>query len=663
MAFFAVGLMVAFLIPSGLQRLNNRQSQARAKMGDQTLTYGDFDRASVDWRILRENVHTYSPFGGQPIPLLYSLGNPSPQRLAIITGHVPSYQFQNAPVAPVEIVGNPLTFLLLLKEAQTAGIVISDQRLDGEMADRVSAPPSADPAADARIREAVRDFMMVQASYERIASQVKTSDPMLQRAMAERFVRLSADLSVFDGAASSYPSTSQPATAGTTQPATRSAIPSPADLKAQFEKYSTTPPNHPTRDNPFGFGYRIPDRVKVQTISVTRDQLKAVIEKTRTPDKWDVAARTYFYTHKDEFPASQPTSMPSLNAGYDLSAMPTSQPGKRKFDSLTAEQKKESLDKAMEPEIAALSGRIVAFLNDRFTADYTKSKPATTQPITTQPTTGYLSYSYLEQIAASVQKQFNILPTVEDHAQWLDQETASSLPGLGQALSSDRASFATLAMGAQPFHQGHDDDEGLALYQFSSPLRDFNDNLYLFRITAAQVNHTPTSMDEVLPQLLIDVQKQRATDTATQQAKLLLDTAVKDGFAAAAHAAGKSVLPVGPIDLQTAAYGSIPGFEVAPADRLPFLRGLGNLLSSPMRDSQNHPLGTILLPNSEQVLAVNITAAPIQTSFNREFTDELSVRVISTIDMASAIQRAWFSFEGVSKRVDYVGERPDQRAE
>jgi hypothetical protein len=665
MAFFAVGLMVAFLVPTGLQQINDRTDQPRAQMSSGPITYGEFERAHGDWDILRSNVHTYSSFGGPPVPLLLSLGNPSPQRLAILSGQVPAYQFPNAPLAPAEIVGNPQTFLLLWKEAVAAGIIISDQRLDEALATQIIAQKGGTPAADRRIREAIRDFMMVEASYNRIAGQAKTSAPMLERAMVNHFVRLSADVAIFDGAGSM--ATSMPATGATTEPAAAtgpsavSGILSPDAIQAQFKKYADTPPNLPTEANPFGFGYRIPDRVKVQTLAITHDQLKSVVEKTRTADKWDVAARTYFYTHLSEFPSTQPTSLPSLNAGFDMSAMPTSQPGERKFDDLSAEQKKDALEKAMEPEIDALAGRIVAALNDQFATDFAAAKPST-QPATTGPTDGFTSYHYLEQAAADIQKRFKILPTVEDHAQWVDQNNAPAMPGIGQATTSDGTSFTALAMGARPLHVGHEDDTGLRLYEFSRPLRDFNENLYLFRVTDAQMSHMPATVDEVLPQVLMDVQKQRAADAATTQAKALVDAAAKTGFHDAAGAAGKSVVPVGPVDPQTR-FGSVPGLNIDPADRVPLLRGLGALLSSTTRDPQGRPLGTILLPASNQVLAVNITAAPVRSTPNGEFQDLLSVRVITNLELASALQREWFSFDGVAKRVDYVGERPDQRAE
>jgi len=656
MAIFAVVLMVAFLLPAGFQQMTSRDDDAvRTYMGDTPITVGDIRRASNAWDILNQEVQAITSFG-ETVPLLVTLGNPAPSKLIpLMQGQRPQSVSQ---MLPAQFVGNPTTFMLLWKEAQAAGIRVSDERLDEIMAMKsdIVIRKEIDPRSLPAVREAIRDFLMVQASYARVSDAAKASEPLRRRAMASRWVRISADIASFDAAPAGIPTT---AATGTTAP-------SDDRLKAHFEKYADQLSGAVSETNALGFGYRVPDRVKLQTLAITNDQLKSAVEKSRTPHQWNVESVKYFYNNPSEFPDASvtPTSLPTDSSPFDLrTPVATTGPTtKRTFDSLTADQKKQAMDRVLAPEIAALSTKITAYINDRFSRDYVAAKPATqptTGPVASPTTLTYMTYGYLEGVAGDVQKQFGVLPSVADHGNWLDGTGVGLLPGISMAGTQTGTAFPQAVFRAQPFVDGQATTGARPrLHEFSLPLQDFSGGLYYFRLTGADRAHRPTSMDEVRPQVAIDLARQDAADTAVTAAKALLTEAAKSGFGPAATTVGKPVVSVGPLDMT--GYSPVLGLDIPDADRTPFFRGLGQILSSATRDPAGKPLGTILLPTSRKVLAVNITSAPLELPTDETFTAEQITTSATESDLNTIVQADWFSFDGVSKRVNYKGEKPEQ---
>ncbi|HEV7298660.1 MAG TPA: hypothetical protein VGN72_04785 [Tepidisphaeraceae bacterium] len=653
-AVFAVVLMIAFLMPVGMQQMSDNTGVARAYMGDEAITVGDYQRARSDWDILLNQVTTTTMMG-QPVPLLLSLGDPSPQRLAELTGLIQPNPYSNTPPAPIEIIGGPDTFLLLLKEAEAAGITVSDERVDLALASDYRLRSAVDAGETTRTREAIRDFLMVEASYARVAGVAKSTQPMRQRLLARGLARINADIVSFSSAPAGIPTTAAVATTA----------PSQQDLQALFDKYADVPVGLMSETNPLGFGYQVPDRVKVQTLSINRDQLVAAIEKTRSPYDWGVAARKYFLLNKAEFPAAEPTTVPSPTTGFDLSAAPAAtRPTERSFSDLPPEQQKQATDRVMEPEIAALSAKINTYLTDRFTKDYAAAGPATqpttattTASATTPPADGYPSYGYLEQVAQDVQKQFGVLPSVTNHADWLDRTAARALPNIGGAMLSDSSiDFASLVFAGEPFTTT---SAGLRMKQFSQPLEDFQGNLYYFRVTDAEPKHRAPSLESVLAQVQRDAALKKAADAAREAANALIETAKAGTLESVAQQQGREVTAVGPVNPGNQ-FEQVPGLDLADtADRAAFLSGVWSVLSSETRDAQGRPLGMITLPTSRQVLAVNVTSAPVEPTSDGAFTDQISAALFETSQRSAALQQDWFSFDGVSKRINFKGDRPD----
>lgn len=73
-------------------------------------------------------------------------------------------------------------------------------------------------------------------------------------------------------------------------------------LQQQFEKYNAAIPGNPTQDNPFGFGYRLPERVQLEYMIVLMEDVEKQIEKQTAE-----ALEEYYSRNMDQFTTSLPS--------------------------------------------------------------------------------------------------------------------------------------------------------------------------------------------------------------------------------------------------------------------------------------------------------------------------------------------------------------------
>jgi hypothetical protein len=73
-------------------------------------------------------------------------------------------------------------------------------------------------------------------------------------------------------------------------------------LRQQFEKYNAAIPGNPTQDNPFGFGYRLPEGVQLEYMIVLMDDVEKQIEKPTAE-----TLEEYYSRNIDQFTTSEPS--------------------------------------------------------------------------------------------------------------------------------------------------------------------------------------------------------------------------------------------------------------------------------------------------------------------------------------------------------------------
>jgi hypothetical protein len=80
-------------------------------------------------------------------------------------------------------------------------------------------------------------------------------------------------------------------------------VPSESDMQAQFEKYKAMLAGQVSEANPFGFGYKLPDRIQAEYIVVKLDDIQTIVKKPTRQE-----AETYYQQNREtQFTTQVPT--------------------------------------------------------------------------------------------------------------------------------------------------------------------------------------------------------------------------------------------------------------------------------------------------------------------------------------------------------------------
>lgn len=77
--------------------------------------------------------------------------------------------------------------------------------------------------------------------------------------------------------------------------ADKSATPSPADLTAQFDQYKAFSPGQASEANPYGFGYKLPDRVQLECLALDLTEVATTVEKPTSEE-----TETYYQQNRED---------------------------------------------------------------------------------------------------------------------------------------------------------------------------------------------------------------------------------------------------------------------------------------------------------------------------------------------------------------------------
>lgn len=648
LAVFAAGLMIVFILPSTCgQRMNEREDPVIAYAGKDKIRASEIGAARADWDMLRR-IPIRSPMIAQqmgmpwyqPIPYAYQLGT-----------------------LAMEIEQTPELFLLLQKDADRAGIKVAPDRVDSAMRE-INISPNISAEERQRWRRAIEAFLRVKSLHDRVTSNVKISGPVVAHQLAQNAQEVKLNLVEFATDAGAA-STTAPTTAPTTQ-----------ELEAHFQKFANRPADLPST-NPavLTFGYQRPDRVKLQYLAISKDQVRESVRKSKAPYDWEVLAQRYYISHQQEFPVTQPVTRPATSTTTQATqptqpataavTRPATKPTTRPF----AEVREDVMKRVMDPEVEKLTQQIRDAIVKRMAADWEKQRPATnpaTNPATTQPG-GYGSFAYLEQLAADIQKEFGVLPAVTSKSEWLSADELVKLPGIGSARGrTSGQSFANYVLqSAEPFMpvpQKADAAAVLSVLEPSQPIEDFDGNVYLFRLTDAQRAHPPTSLAEVRDQVETDFRASRAFEKAVEDARKFLDAAKKNGLAKAAAEAKKLVVATGTIS--RGMYGmpptTIPNYPTSAPSVGAVAAQAYRLLGQASPDAP-HPLVLIELPDEKKVVVAELgevtSLIPEETAY---YTRNMFAHQMAFKE-AQDLAAEWFNEDAVKARLGYRAVNEDDQ--
>lgn len=655
LAAFSALLMIVFFLPSQMKNGHAATRRAVGAIGKQPVYADEMAQATSDWRLLTR-VEAVLPY----LSDLYG-GNSRPWQL-----REAPYVLKLGPALAGEIEGHPDLYFLLQREAADRGIAVSNDQVENVLTNELYVPganPPQHPAPDIigentyrALHDAVARFLPVAILHDQTVQSVTVTQPMWDHAVADEFQLVK--LAIVEFPASEFAKT---ATAPTAQ-----------QLQNQYDKFKNAVAGQPpTKENPFGFGYELPQRIKLQYLTIPHQQVQQAVLASRSPYDWEVDARVYYYAHQADFvraappmpkpaPATQPATTQSVKASTTapstgpttapaVAETPTSQPTTRPF----TEVKSEIMDKVLADPTAALEQKIQSAIANRLAADFAEhSLTPTTSPATTEPTTGFASKNYLDTVALDIQKQFGVLPQVTQVGQWTDREAALRLSGIGSSNAAEKLftdyAFGEPAAPTTPPTTAPSQPSGPALLEPSAPLKDSSDNVYIFRVTARDPAHSPP-LSQQLAQVQADYRLSAGYDAAVSAAKKLLENAQTKGLVAAAKADNRPVIT--PAPFQPGDF--ISDYPLKYDSQSELGRKAEELLTQ--ASSQNpHPLTVVELPADRKVVAIQLLGVVSHIPSDQMYLLELTRTRLEAQRLREQVSHDFFNYDAVKTRLNYV---------
>jgi len=310
-AVAVVGLMVVFIGGSALRTTcgysGPRAGKAVALFGNENkITIADIRRANQELAILRQiradlMLRSRDIHGIFLSELLFSESKISPMLIASLKQTIRNNQLR---ISDEQILNmskktetDEIYWHLLKKEAESAGIAVSNEVTAGAL--RQIIPKLFEGASYAQV---INGFINRGISEETVLSAFAELFSVLQYASIacsnEELTRTQISRLVSDELQTMN---TQFVRAEAELFADEQAEPDESRIKELFEKYKAYYPGEVSKDNPYGFGYKLDNRVQLEYIIVTLDDIRKIVETPTQQDK-----ERYYLAHVNEFTEQRP---------------------------------------------------------------------------------------------------------------------------------------------------------------------------------------------------------------------------------------------------------------------------------------------------------------------------------------------------------------------
>lgn len=260
----------------------------------------------------------------------------------------------------------------------------------------------------------------------------------------------------------------------------------------------------PGEGKPYGFGYRYPDRVRMEYLEIPFARLmsRAVVGEADALD--------YYNKHQDQFPveaAVGATTAPAPEA-------PKVKPYLQVRPQIMEQLRREAAHKLGQQVVKAIQARIADAERTLLVKDGVKQVPADWKG------------PNLEQIAGEVAKdaRLGVMANYVHRAGWATLTELAGLDGIGDAeLPMERGQPASLAEYVRSARElGHHQDNRLAPLSLqmglaSLPMESPDGSVYLFRLTAVEPAHSPELVDGAIPAEIEPVVRKHFVQRAAYQ--------------------------------------------------------------------------------------------------------------------------------------------------
>ena len=280
--------------------------------------------------------------------------------------------------------------------------------------------------------------------------------------------------------------------------------------------------NTPRGEGDHGFGYKLPNRFKVEWMQIPADAIKAA---TKVSDAFSSREQRKFWRRNEtdpRFPAiGESSTVPEVVSNAYLEEL---------TNKTRAKISRTASDKLREPRRGLDENNGFYVLPDNW--DDIK-----------------LDY---ESLSSVLQNEFTLpLPEYGSIATWTQAGNANNVPVIGSALATNLGSlplnFETLISSAKEF-----DENGLYRIQtgVSSPILETQDGgIVVFRITQSDPSRAPKNLDEVREKVTYDLGRIARWKTLQAESNLIEEFAREKGMLATSIEYGTTVNPPQPVSM------------------------------------------------------------------------------------------------------------------
>jgi len=377
-----------------------------------------------------------------------------------------------------------IRWLLMIEEAEQQGIYSSTAHAQQILqAWQISDEQIIDiknqiRGTDAFIYQALRHWQMVMQLQQMVAGTNRVSEPAM-RAFA-RNVQSSLSVDIVPIAAERL--------------VDRVDEPTEDELQDLFTQHANVPAGQSV---PFGFGYRLPNRVKLEYMTVPLEAVETSITVS------EVEANRYYLDNTDEFIPEVEGALPDV-----------------KIDPLPYRQVREKI-------ISQLTDRKAVEKQDQIVKTIQAELAETTRTYERDGDSGYLKVGELpdfQAVARQIQRDFGVLPEIvriEDR--WIAvteigeiEDFGSSFMVIGSGANRQAvpvAQYIALIREFVPAEVADRNPLGALRFQRgvpSQPVQDVAGNRYIFRVLETEMSRAPISLDEVRDEVVRDAKLVKA---------------------------------------------------------------------------------------------------------------------------------------------------------
>ena len=569
-------LMVLFLLPGTQFLTPDPAAQAIGYIGDEPISGHDQHAAAQELSLLERA-----------------------QRHLMIHVQTSARRTQLPPMADLlvntPIPNDALHWLLLLREAQGHGVWASQAEGHSVLVEMDRAgidltPLLAEAPEDAYAQAFAHWRAYVQFASMMLGGGAPPSEPRLRHLARDFGSQATIELVALDPA----------------QVIEQEPDPTQEQIVEQFEKYKD---KRVGESEPFGYGYIVPPRVKIEYIAVPLERVKASIEVD------EVDALSYYEQNKREFipppppPAAPAPATPASEASQDAqpeSAAPESEepepaapapaaedadaapesPGCQEAEAAPdaaeasesaapdpdkprpyREVREEIIEKLRSEKAAAKQAQIIKFIHSEL------NRPVNALSADAQGYRKLDGYTPpdLEALAGRAQEEFGVLPdVVRIEETWLTRDDVSKLKGFGEAaldLSGQRLAVPDYIMAVRELDVSESPRLRLLRMQVGVPSRPVSNpqgDSYIFRVLAADSEHPPKDLEEVREQVVRDVKERLRYEALKARADELVAAAREKGLEAVAEEHKATVEKSDPFSLYDPFALAFRGYLAAP---------------------------------------------------------------------------------------------------